>query len=148
MAYRQVRDILKDIRNVHRQLADFYESWDGRARDQRAAAVLTHVGRHEEFFKESLARYEPRAAEGILDTWIQYPPDETLNDALEEVGLSPEMSVDDVVEVVLRMDRALIEAYRQLADSTAAPRVKELFESLMELEETKNRSDAWSARDE
>lgn len=148
MAYRQVRDILKDIRDCHRTLADFYEDWEHHAQDQRAQAVLRHVGNHEEFFTEALARYEPRAAEGILDTWIQYPPDETLKDAFEEVELTPETSVDDVVEVVLRMDRALIDAYRQLADSTAAPRVTELFESLLELEETKNRNDAWSARDE
>lgn len=148
MAYRQVRDILKDIEGFHRTLARFYREWESRSRDERAQALLAHVRRHEEFFKQSLARYEPRAAQGILDTWIQYPPDEQLNGALAEIEFHPDMCVDDVAEVVLRMDAALLEAYRQLADSTAAPSVSELFETLLELEETKNRSDAWSARDE
>ncbi|MEX0704276.1 MAG: hypothetical protein WD069_19405 [Planctomycetales bacterium] len=148
MSYRQVGDILQEIEAVHRALAVFYQDWAAHAEDERAQAVLAHVRRHEDFFKEALARYEPQAAQGILDTWIQYTPEEALNDALKEVELSADISVDDVAEVVLRVDQALLEAYRQLSESTAAPRVRELFTTLMELEEIKNRADAWGTRDE
>lgn len=107
------------------------------AEDGRARALLEYAQRQEEFIELNLARYEGQGEEGVLETWLQFTPEESLRETFENTRLDPEMSMEDVIQCVMKWDQTLLDLYRQFAGATSAGRVQELFASLAEMEETK-----------
>jgi rubrerythrin len=147
MPSKQIRDILDYVRKFHCCLHDFYEACGEETEDERVKALLDYMGRHEGNFNKALARYEETAAQGVLDTWLQFAPDETLNQAFKKVELTPGMSPDEVIQVALDLDKTLLTLYEELAQSTSAPHVKELFMNLLQMEEGKDHQYARSLFD-
>lgn len=137
MAWKQVRDVLKHVRDFYHQLHEFYEGLADHTHDERLALLVKYMGRHEENIHRALDQYEKQAAEAILNTWLQYVPDESLEAALKDLEVHPEMTVEDVIECSMQLDRALIDLYSGLGSEVNAPRVQEMFTSLLEMEQAK-----------
>jgi hypothetical protein len=138
MAYKQVHELLDRIKRFHRQLEDIYEELEDDNDDPRARLLLDYLRRHEKHFTKVLARYGRENDSGVLDTWIQYDPEEDLDRAMDEAELRPEMSLDELLEQAQRFNRAVMSYCRQLADQVNAPRVQELMASLLAMEEGKD----------
>jgi hypothetical protein len=148
-SYRQVRDILEGARTFHRTLADRFEGLSNRAEDERFEALLEYMGRHEKNLHDYLSRYEKDAADALLDMWLQYVPENEVQPPLEKLqAKADEMSACDIVETAMAFDNALIDLYRQLAESTQAPRVQELFANLLEMTQGKESQFAWTLQND
>jgi rubrerythrin len=147
MPSKRVKDILEHIRSFHHRIGDRYANLSEHESDERLVLLLKYLARHEENFNECLGRYEEDAAKGILETWLQFAGDDTLDEALQRVDLTEDMDVDDIIRCAMSLDKKLVELYRGLADATAAPRVRELFENLIEMEESKDHQYARSIRE-
>jgi rubrerythrin len=126
-------------------LEDVYERLEDESQDERARLLLDYLREHEENFKNVLRRYSQEEHSGVLDTWIQYDPEEDLRRALEESEMRPGMSLDELLAQAQRFNQAVISFYREALAQTNAPRVRELFESLLAMEEGKAAKYAWSA---
>ena len=137
MAYTQLRDIINHVKSYHRKLEDVYETLADEHQDERLRLLLDSLEDYEDELKRVLSRYESEQHEGLLDTWIQYDPIDQLRAALDEADLRPDMSLEQIAEQSQKFDRAVVEFYRQVADQVSAPRVQELVESLLSLEESK-----------
>lgn len=144
MAYDQVRDVLKSVRSFHKELAETCGSLGEQTDDERLQLLMDIVRQHEERFSTVLSHCEVDTAEGVLNTWLQYAPTEEIQTALQSARLADVTSVAEIAEVVWEFEQALIALYRQLAESTSAPRVQELFGRLVEQEEQKTGQYAWS----
>lgn len=139
MACRTTREILDQIRKFHHQLGAFYAETAEKAERNRAKALLEYMGRHEERLEARLTEYEEDAAQAILDTWFEFLPDIAKCECFEGVELNPDMSVDDVVGTALRFDDCLIQFFQEMADLSVVEDVKELFASLVRMEEEEER---------
>lgn len=128
----------------HAELRGHLEAAGYTAQDGRVRALLELAGRHEKLMELNLARYEGQGEKGVLETWLQFTPEESLRETFENTRLDPEMSMEDVVQCVIEWDQTLLDLYRQFAGATAAGRVQELFASLAEMEEAKQESLSWS----
>lgn len=144
MSYEQVRDVLATVRTFHRELGAACGRLSQESDDERLQLLMDIVRQHERRFADVLDRYEEDAAEGVMNTWLQYTPTEQIQSALQSARLAHADSVAEIAQVVWEFERALIDLYRQLAESTAAKRVQELFDALLELEEGKTGKYAWS----
>ena len=135
MPYWQTRDILRRAQDFHSQLSDFYHQLADDAKKTTVTMLLEYMSRHEKHLEESLAKYEESAASDILDCWFKYVPELATCKCFEgiEVGLS--MSVDDVVNMAMRLDNCLVNLYREVAECANAAQVKEVFSALLEMEE-------------
>lgn len=89
---------------------------------------------HEEIFAETLARYREEHDGAALETWMQYTPEVEL----PEVEITPDMKFDDVLALGLEIDKKVAELYRFTAENTNAPSTRELFESLVQMEEARS----------
>ena len=138
MPSKQIRDIFDQVRSFHRKLAKLYEELSEMEQDERLKCLLKYMGRHEEAFENALSQHESSSAKSILDTWVQFADGESLERALAEADIHANMKVEEIIQHALAVDKTLIELYRDLAASTAAPRVQELFSSLAEMEENKD----------
>lgn len=141
ISYQRVRDVLDQVRDYHQQLRLHYEQSAFAADDERVEWLLARLAWHERVLEQSLA--EGGADEAVLDTYLQFVPELEL--PLEETRLGPDASFEEIVEKATCWDRAVIDFYRQMSGSTAAPRVQELFESLLEREEARAEDTSWRA---
>lgn len=139
MSVLQIRDVLGLIRGYHQGLAERLQSLSGHVSDERVCMLLEYMAVHELSFVKTLASYQKDAGEGVLNTWLQFVPDDAIGDALSRLEFSAEMPAAEILNVVLAFDRALIEMYRELAAESSVPHVQELFANLLDQEERKDR---------
>ena len=139
MAYEQTRDVLADAEAFHRQIGEYYHQVSGQSAKQRIKMLLDYLSRHEEQLADSLADYEQDASQAVMDTWFQSKHKMDICALLKDVRISPEMSVDDVVDVGLKVDECLIAVFRDLAENAPCEDVRNLFRNLLELEEEEKR---------
>lgn len=145
MANVRVRDLLDQVKDFHRHLSGYYTNLSTVAKKERVKMLLDFIALHEEQLAECLAAYEEDAATHVLDTWFEFTPDLTRCERLEDVSLNPDMSVDEAVRTVLLFDQCLAEYYKQLAELSPLPEIRELFENLMEAEQGESRRTARAA---
>ena len=144
MSYVQVRDVLERLKRYYRRLGDLYENLSETSHDERVQLLLEHMGRHERSFSRVVARYERDGSEGVLNTWLQYEFDKGIEEAFQEAEMHANPSVDEIIRFSQKIDQAFVDAYRQLAMYTDAPRIQEFFESLLEMEQGKDEYYSWS----
>jgi len=147
MTYQQVRDVVRKMRGAHQQLRDALERPRSQTGDARTRLMLEALRREEQELQLALAQYGTQGQESLLNTWLQYVPDEEVMDTLDRIEFTPEMSADEVVAAKLDFDQALMALLRQLAEQTAAPRVRELFTTLLENIQSRTSAQVWSIRE-
>ena len=135
MPYQTVGDMLKRSEDFHGQLSDFYTRLGASAEEPRVKLLLEHMGRHEKRLGQWLVEYEQAAPGALLDTWCQFTPERATCKCFEGIDLQPDMSMDDVVAVAQRLDGCLLALYRELAEAAATEEARDLFESLLEMEQ-------------
>jgi hypothetical protein len=138
MAAVQIRDIFDQIRRYHHQLAQYYRRAGQSSNDEKHKFLLDYMGRHEDRIEEALSDYGVSAGKSVLDTWIQFVPQTSLQAVFDQATISPQMTPDDVVAQALALDRKLIDYYKLLTDSTSAYEVRELFMNLIANEDAKD----------
>lgn len=133
--FERTQDVLDHARIFHNELRRLYEQLSTETEKERVRMLLDYLSRHEEHLEESLAAYEEGASKRVLDTWFKYVPAEDKLEKFRDVKLEPDMSVDDVVDVALRMDDCLVDLYKEMAEVAVSQEVKEVFTNLLEMEE-------------
>lgn len=128
--YGQVRDILNVAVEFHRRLKDFYRRLGEQTDRDRIQILLDHMSRHEEDFEQAMAKYNQERSKELLDTWMQYTPDQRSLDVPEPETLRADMTVDEVVATALDLDEKLVRFYSEAAHLAKTPEVKHLFEEL------------------
>lgn len=137
--YGQAKDVLAAAVDFHRDLKRFYNRLAEKADRERVKMVLDYMGRHEKDFESALAEMGSDSQDRLLETWMQYAPDDRGLEVPRAQEMGDEMMVDDVVEVALEMDEKLANFYAQAAKLAKMPEVKHLFGKLAEQQEDKRR---------
>jgi hypothetical protein len=109
--------------------------------------MLEALHQEEQELQKVLGRYKAQEQDALLDTWLQYVPDDEVQAALASMDFTPDMPADEVVARKLEFDQALADLLRRLADETSVPRVEEFFRQLLENSETRTSQKAWSLRE-
>jgi rubrerythrin len=139
-AYGQVRDVLNTAVRFHRRLEEFYGQLAKQEDRERVRMLLDYMSRHEQGFERMLADYGKGKARSLLDTWMQFEPDDRALKVPEPRTLRPDMSVDEVMEVALGLDDELVRFYSQAIDLTQDSEIRDLFEGLaQQAEDEKSR---------
>jgi rubrerythrin len=116
-------------------LSAFYERLRDRAQRKRVRLLLDYLSRHETNLNRCLGQFADHTSLAVLDTWVQYVPDVHPFPHLESIEVAPALSTDDVIALALQLDDALIAFYRQLCDEADSSEVRDVFESMLRLEE-------------
>ncbi|HEX6986658.1 MAG TPA: hypothetical protein VF170_14855 [Planctomycetaceae bacterium] len=147
-SYKTVREILDRISRWHNELLEHCCEGEEPDENDPFRPLVEYLAAHERGAKAVLDRYEPREREAILNTWLQYVPAERVEEVFTKRSLSERMTSEEVVAMVLEFDDALVELYKTLANQAQAPpRINEVFQSLLDLEEWQKLRNAWSARE-
>ena len=135
MRAHQVRDILKSIREVHQQLAARYRELDAESSDERIKLLLEDMERREDAYDACIREYESSESTAILETWLQFVPDEAVRISHIKEQLAKPCSLSELVNETLQLNSRLCDAYLTLAKEAPIPELQELFADLAQLEE-------------
>lgn len=138
MAFETVRDVLDFLKAFHRDLAAVLDAAGARVSDERKRILLNFVGRHQKNMEACLADYEDEVGGDVAGTWIKYVPQIPGCRCFEKIEWSGEMPLETLVARVREVDGCLLKLYRELADKAPTPEIKELFEGLLEKEQSES----------
>lgn len=147
MAYQQIKDVIAHIRNCHRMLRDWLEQSRTRTDNAAVARLIEALRQDEHYLQLALTRIGAKDNPSVLETWLQYPPDELLATALQQVRFDKNIPIDEVVVQKQKFDRVMLQAYRQLQLASSAPRFQEFFQHLIDYTETRIKNQSWAVRD-
>lgn len=135
MRFEQVRDILDHARELHECLGGFYQNLVHHEEAARVKMLLEYLGRHEKFLEQGIADFKERASKQVLDTWFQFTQDKATLKLPEAINIKSNMAVEDVIRMGLELDDCLIKLYKDAAENSEVPEVKEVFNNLLEMEQ-------------
>lgn len=135
MAYHKVQDILELVESFHKQMRQALDRVSQEADADSVEWLSRQLRQHELHWQAALSGYEKRVAEGVLDTWLQYFPDEEIRRQIDSIVIRRDMTLEELTDLNVRFRQALIDLYETLSQASSAPRVHELFQQLMEHEQ-------------
>lgn len=133
-AQKQFIDILRAVRDVHRKLSEFYAQHKYKADDPKVRLALDYMSEHEQYVTECIEAFERDAEDVVLQSWFKYSPNIEPQEWLDQVEFRPEMSADDVAELVASLDEKLLQVYRELSEQAVPEQLQEAVQNLLELE--------------
>merc|ERR1712000_330369 len=81
---------------------------------ERVDMMCRLLSRHETTLAEAVEKIEEGLQKKVLDEWHQFEPG-SISEALAEcVDIHPDISVDELVQMALRIDDYLIDLYSQM----------------------------------
>ena len=97
--------------------------------------LLNYLSDHQRLLAESISKYEADAADSLLTTWSDQCPELDLPESVTQLhtALSGK-STEQIIKHVIDFHDILIDMYKALAKRAESPSVKDLFESLAEME--------------
>ncbi|MBA3311835.1 MAG: hypothetical protein M3552_12000 [Planctomycetota bacterium] len=147
-SYKTVKEILSQVSLWHHRLLEHCCEGDDPDEDDPFRPLVDYLAGHERAAKHVLDRYKPAERDTILNTWLQYVPAEQVDEVFTKRDFSAEMKPQEIVTMILEFDNALVELYKTLANqSQAHPRINELFQGLLEMEEWQRLRNAFAARE-
>lgn len=135
MAFQRTRDILEHAKSFHEQLSAFYGRLSDTAAKDRIKVLLNYMSRHEQHLVEALSGLESDAARKVLDTWFKFGPEMPACTCFECMDLQPDMTLEQITQAALKVDRCLVDFYRQAVEKAVSQDVKDLFTRLLEMEQ-------------
>jgi len=135
MAYHKVQDILELVESFHKQMRHALDQVSQEADSDGVEWLSKELRQHELHWQAALAGYEKQVAEGVLDTWLQYFPDEEVRHQIDSIEIKRDMNLDELTDLNSRFRQALIDLYESLSEASSAPRVHDLFQQLLEHEQ-------------
>lgn len=139
MAAHQMIDILRWSEQFHEDLSAYYASLRNGAEREQVRQLLEYLSRHERCLELCFKEYEATAPRAVSDAWFKNLPDLKHPDLTTHAGLQPDMSVDEVLQLALRMDDTLIEIYQHIANTVVTTELRESVEAILEMEREEER---------
>lgn len=134
MRFETVRDIVEQSRQLHQALAAQYTELEQLTTSERAQLMLDYLARHEARLAEAMDQYEQDAAQGLLETWLQYAPTLDAGDLVTRLRDTDINDLDAVVAAALAIDDHLLAVYREIEQQADTEELREVARSLQQIE--------------
>ncbi len=145
MSFKTVRDVLELSQDIHSSASNLYEQLREQTQRERVDMLLKFLSHHENEMSQVLARVTADVNERILDEWHQTELTSVsqILDGCKECH--PDISVDELVSMALRVDDSLISLYKHMASESSTDDARQLFNNLVLLEENEKMKTARAA---
>lgn len=131
----RTRKMLGQARRFYSEICDFYEALAKKTSSERVRMLLHYMSGHQKFLEEKIKEFEKGASQTAMDTWYQTVPGDHMFNFLKELKKTPNMNIDQVVELGLKANKEITDFYRLLAETSELAEAKEIFSSLLKKQE-------------
>ncbi|MFK5927695.1 MAG: hypothetical protein QM483_13785 [Desulfuromusa sp.] len=134
MPYGQAKEIISSARAFHQRASTFYQQLNDKAEGARVKMLLDYLVRHEAHLDRALGDYTEEVRTKALDSWYQYAQDHCLLQPFDVSQYPTNMTAEDVMKIGLNIDSCLVASYKGMAEAATSVEVREIFESLLQME--------------
>jgi hypothetical protein len=131
-----VLQVLKRATDFEKLLADYYANVATKTVREGVRLLSDYMSRHQNRIAEALDKLPPDRLHHVQNCPLRYEPQAADCRCLTRMGLPPDAKAAQVLDVAIVFDECLIQLYRQVVQQPVEEEVKELFESLIRMEET------------
>jgi hypothetical protein len=135
MPYGQAREIIDAAQAFHQRASEFYQQLSDKAEGARVKMLLDYLVRHEAHLNRALGDYTDEVKSKALDAWYQYAQDHCLLEPFDVSHYPVDMTVEQVMKIGFEIDKCLIASYKGMAETATSPEIREIFESLLQMEQ-------------
>jgi hypothetical protein len=135
MSYKQVRDVIAQSKTVHKFVSKYAQRHQEKGGDPLLKGLYSLMFAHEERIENWLAEYEADERQKLLNTWLQFPQLEVLEESMDNLCSVDEMDEQTILQCFLNVEQQLVELYDQTMREVQAPSVQAFFRQLKELED-------------
>jgi rubrerythrin len=135
MPYGQAKEIIDSARAFHQRASEFYQQLADKAEGARVKMLLDYLVRHEAHLNRALADYTEAVRSRALNAWHQYAQEQCLLQPFDASQYSKDMTVEEVMNIGLNIDKCLIDSYKGMAANASTDECREIFENLLLMEE-------------
>lgn len=128
-------DVLKRAREFHELLSVKYADSSALAERPDVKVLLTFISRHEAALAQALRDYEKGASKSVLESYFEATPDFTNLMATDHTHIAPDATFDEVVDIALHYDEALLTVYRECEREAASEELRDAIHNLLEMEQ-------------
>jgi hypothetical protein len=130
MMFKQVKDILTQIQNIQNDLNNYYTGISGKTDREKVKILLDSVKETKNKMVNSIEEYKEHGNIDILNTWIQYSPENPVHFDEAEYSITTDMNVEEVVKRIIRHDNWLDTIYEYIAETASSTAVRNVFENM------------------
>lgn len=135
MSYSTVGEILKYSLDLHVHARKLYEELRDSDQRERVDMMLGLLSEHEKSLEGHVSDLHGSAKKSVLEEWHQFEP-KKIDEVLASCkSLHNNMTVEELVDVALKLDDFMIEFYKQIASEATSNATREIFNNLIKLEE-------------
>ncbi len=148
--FTQVSQILEFAQDFHQHCADLYHQLRDQSDSYALELLIDKMESHERAMKQCLERYRHIAPASIMETWVQFAPEESANTIIRKLRPDGNLSPDAIFTYGKELDAALTNTYVHLAEDAESEDVRDLFSSLLQMikyDEKIRREDEQAIRD-
>lgn len=136
MRFKRVEDILAWVVQFHADLEKHYRELEEGSARERVVMLLEYLADHQRALGEATEKFKGDASSQLLDTWFNQAPE--VNDSENLASLASRVSgasTSEVVLIAIECHDLLIQMYQGLQSESDVQSVKDLFQTLIAMEE-------------
>jgi rubrerythrin len=135
MRFGTIKDVVDFAGKLHRALSDQYAELEQLSSSERAGLMLDYLNRHEKNLARAMDQYADDMTQNVAALWMQDVPELQPDDLINKVRGVDLNDVNSIISVALAVDDYLIQCYQSMADEVDSDAGKEVFKSLIKLED-------------
>lgn len=133
--FKQLYEVIKNARSFHLNIAEIYNQLITNTKDNRAKLLLRHMHEHELRMANNLKNYSLINPAKVMQTWIQYTPEESPREVLQGINLTGILDIEEINRLGQQVDQYFLNLYQSIYSSIDVVEVREVFGSLKQIQE-------------
>jgi rubrerythrin len=136
MRFKQVEDILSWVVQFHADLELHYRELEEGNTNERVVMLLEYLADHQQILGGAIEKFKGDASSQLLNTWFNQTPEVNYPEKLVSLasGVSG-ASTSEVVLIAIECHDLLIQMYKALQSDSDMQSVKDLFQTLIDMEQ-------------
>jgi hypothetical protein len=135
MHFKPIKEFLAYVEECHQALATLYLRLSLEASDEKVKLLLDFLRNKEQLSYLHLHDYAQHAPTSLLETWLDNKFDQSFPMKCQELRMQPDLAIDDVVALAMKLDMQLIELMQKAAHNSPTIEAELALEKLSNQEE-------------
>ncbi|PKF60549.1 hypothetical protein CW745_14515 [Psychromonas sp. psych-6C06] len=135
MRFKPIKEFLAHIEECHQALADLYLRLSLEAKDEKVKLMLDFMRNKEQLSYLHLHEYAQQSPDSLLETWLDNVFDQSFPMKCQQMKVQPDLAVEDVVALAMKLDMQLIELMQTAAYNSPTIEAELALENLSNQEE-------------
>lgn len=135
MSYKQLRDVIQRIEQVHGEAAKQCLRAESGEFHERLRWIADRFKQWEQMLHDGLQALEQDQQQQALNTWVQFDASDEIDATTDELRKISHDNAGEAIQLCMRLQNQIVTFLRNLAGGLNAPRVSELLLDVATAEE-------------